>query len=109
MDLLKEVLPVFIVEHFDITDYTKSETQFDIFVEEKNISPFNFKVESKGFYPVCKVEDFPLRGKRVVLHIRRRRWRRPGSNKSISRDWQLLAKGTRLTADFAAFLKEISR
>ena len=109
MDLLKEVLPTFIVEHFAITDYRKSDTQFDIFVDEKNIPPFDYEVESKGFYPVRKVEDFPIRGKKVILHIRRRRWRKPNSTQSISRDWQLLAKGTRMTTDFADFLKEISR
>jgi hypothetical protein len=107
--LLKEVLPAFLVEYFDLVHYTKSDTQFDIFMDEKNIAPFEYEVESKGFYPVRKVEDFPLRGKKVILHIKRRRWRKPGSTQSISRDWQLLAKGTRMTKDFADFLKEISR
>jgi hypothetical protein len=27
----------------------------------------------------------------------------------VQRDWNLVAQGTRMTSDFAAFLKEISR
>ena len=114
LPLIKEILPTFLVEYFELVHYTKSETQFDIYLDEKNSPPVDYLVESKGFYPVIKVEDFPLRGKKVVLHIRRRRWRKPGSKKSITRDWQLLAKGTRMTQSFrnaepANFLKEISR
>ena len=108
MPLIKEVLPEFIVDHFDLVKYTKSASQFDIFMDEKNIPPVAYKVESKGFYPVRQVEDFPLRGKKVILHIRRRRWRKSITNQVISRDWTLLAKGTRMTEEFASFLKEIS-
>jgi hypothetical protein len=31
------------------------------------------------------------------------------TNMVVSRNWDLVAKGTRMTADFAAFFKEISR
>lgn len=109
LPLIKEILPSYLVEYFDLVHYTKSEDQFDIFLDEKNLPPVDYEVESKGFYPVVKVEDFPIRGKKVILHIRRRRWRKPGSKQSITRDWQLLAKGTRMTQSFANFLKEISR
>ena len=108
LPLIREVLPEFIVDHFDLVNYTKGSTQFDIYMDEKNDPPVDFKVESKGFYPTRQVEDFPLRGKKVILHIRRRRWRKPITNQVISRDWTLLAKGTRMTQDFADFLKEIS-
>ena len=108
LPFLKEFLPEFIVDHFDLIRYTKNGTQFDIYVDEKNDPPVDFKVESKGFYPVRQVEDFPIRGKRVILHIRRRRWRRPVTKQVISREWTLPASGTRMTESFALFLKEIS-
>lgn len=108
MPLIREVLPEFIVDHFDLVSYTKSATQFDIFMDEKNNPPVDFKVESKGFYSVRQVEDFPLRGKKVILHIRRRRWRKLVTNQVVTRDWTLLAQGTRMTQSFADFLKEIS-
>ena len=55
------------------------------------------------------VQDFPIRGKNVYLYITRRRWFDPETNKVITRDWNLVAKGTRITSEFATFLKEIRR
>jgi len=82
------------------------------FTLKKNILPDNIKgskLTSKGFYPERVVQDFPIRGKQVYLHITRRRWLEEQSNKVVSRDWKLVAKGTRITSEFATFLKEISR
>ncbi|MDN3607082.1 ISAon1 family transposase N-terminal region protein, partial [Kaistella yonginensis] len=45
----------------------------------------------------------------VKLHIKRRRWTDKNSGKILQRDWNLIAKGTRMTTDFAEFLKKISR
>ena len=53
------------------------------------------------------VQDFPLRGKKVFLNIRRRRWILKKSNDYICRNWRMLAEGTRMTQDFASFLKEL--
>ena len=64
--------------------------------------------QSKGFSPEIKVEDFPLRGKSVLLHIKRRRWTLVDSGKIVKRDWELVAKGTRITSEFASFLKDIT-
>jgi len=42
------------------------------------------------------------------LHIRRRRWINHSKEKKIiSRDWNLVATGTRITKDFADFLKKL--
>ena len=45
----------------------------------------------------------------VYLHIKRRRWTNKANGEIIKRDWTLVAKGTRMTQEFAAFLKEINR
>ena len=45
----------------------------------------------------------------IYLHVKRRRWTDKGSGEIIQRDWNLVAQGTRMTTEFAAFLKEISR
>lgn len=55
------------------------------------------------------IEDFPLRGNQVYLHVKRRRWLDKNTKQIIQRDWNLVAQGTRMTGEFAAFLKEISR
>ncbi|MGL5262175.1 MAG: ISAon1 family transposase N-terminal region protein, partial [Bacteroides sp.] len=40
---------------------------------------------------------------------KRRRWLNKSTGQLVQRDWSLVAKGTRLTAEFASFLKEINR
>ena len=65
------------------------------------------ETESKGSYEPVVVQDFPLRGKKVFLNLRRRRWILKSSNEYISRNWRMVAEGTRLTQDFASFLKEL--
>ena len=79
-------------------------------MEEKNEVPSSYsknQTESKGFYESVVVQDFPIRGKKVFLNARRRRWVMLETGEYISRDWKLVAKGTRLTQDFASFLKEL--
>ncbi|KAB5336953.1 hypothetical protein F9956_00010 [Bacteroides stercoris] len=75
---------------------------------EKNIGAYTDQdTESKGFYDPVIVQDFPLRGKKVFLNIRRRRWLLKKHNEYISRNWRMVAEGTRMTQDFASFLKEL--
>ena len=45
--------------------------------------------------------------KKVFLNIRRRRWLLKKHNEYISRNWRMVAEGTRMTQDFASFLKEL--
>lgn len=112
-DLLRLLLPEYLVAHFDIIKaYEKPEEHLHIEFEEKNIIPTAYEnrtFNSKGFLPSITIEDFPLRGKTVKLHIKRRRWIDKQTGEILQRDWDLIAKGTRMTSDFASFLKEISR
>jgi len=109
--LVKYLLPVGLLDYFEII---KDETQNDrvhFYLEERNIIPEEYKTEksqSKGFSPEIAVEDFPLRGKPVLLHIKRRRWTLLTTGKIVKRDWNLVAKGTRITSEFASFLKGIT-
>lgn len=110
-DLAQYLLPEGILDYFEIV---KAETQNDrvhFYLEEKNILPEEYeseKSQSKGFSPEITVEDFPLRGKPVFLHIKRRRWTLIDTGKIIKRDWNLITKGTRITSEFASFLKGIT-
>lgn len=111
-EILKQLLPEYLVEYFDITQTREENEVLHIDFEEKNIIPEEFSqrsYNSKGFLPSITIEDFPLRGRAVRLHIKRRRWKDADTGEVLQRDWNLVAKGTRMTADFAAFLKEISR
>jgi transposase len=68
----------------------------------------NFILLPKVFFEEIKVQDFPIRGKGVYLFIRRRRWV-DKEGKIYQRNWELVAQGTRMTKEFAAFLKVIHR
>jgi hypothetical protein len=111
-DLAKYLLPSGILDYFEIIKDCIENDQVHFYLEEKNILPFEYKTEvahSKGFSPEITVEDFPLRGKPVLLHIKRRRWTLIDTGKIVKRDWSLVAKGTRITHEFASFLKEFTR
>lgn len=111
-ELVKLLLPDFLVEHFDIIKAEEVDGVLHIDFEEKNIIPQEFThrpYQSNGFHSPVLVEDFPLRGKQVLLHIKRRRWIDKTTGEVLQRNWSLIAKGTRMTQDFAMFLKKISR
>ena len=112
LELLKLFLPEILVEYFELTS-TKTEGEaLHLYFEELNKPPVEHSSKaliSKGFHDEITIQDFPLRGKRVFLHIKRRRWTDKQTSSIIQRDWNLVAKGSRMTEEFAAFLKEISR
>tara|TARA_R110002049_G_scaffold257573_1_gene433023 strand:- start:1058 stop:1399 length:342 start_codon:yes stop_codon:yes gene_type:complete len=111
IELAQYLLPEGVLDYFDIVDHKISEGKVHFYLEEKNVLPKEHQSEiarSKGFLPEITVEDFPLRGKSVLLHIKRRRWTLMDTGKIIKRDWNLIAKGTRITNEFASFLKGIA-
>jgi len=111
IDLAKYFLPDGILDYFEIVDDRLQNDRVHFYLEEKNIVPQEYESEiaqSKGFSPEITVEDFPLRGKSVLLHIKRRRWTLVDTGKIVKRDWNLVAKGTRITSEFASFLKDIT-
>jgi len=111
-ELLKILLPPIIFDYFELIKMDKQEEVLHLYLEEQNKQPKEFssdKLQSKGFFDEITVQDFPIRGYQVFLHIKRRRWMNEASGKVVYRNWDLVAKGTRLTSEFASFLKEISR
>jgi hypothetical protein len=109
-DLLKLLFPTELVEYFDLTKVEEVDGMLNFHLEELNLAPAGYlqeQLESKGFLPKIRVQDFPIRGKKVYLHIVRRRWRVISSGETISRDWELVGKGSRMTQEFGLFLKKI--
>jgi hypothetical protein len=105
---LKLLLPEGMLDFFKITSAELKDDTYYIYLEELNIRPDHLKeakLTSKGFYDEVTVQDFPLRGKACYLKIRRRKWLNEETGKNVSRDWNLVAEGTRMTGEFALFLK----
>ena len=114
IDLVKLLLPELLVDNFELTSFRKEEKEeiLHLYLKEIYSIPKEFredKISSKGFFPEITVQDFPIRGHRVFLHITRRRWLNEDTGKVVFRDWNLVADGTRITDEFASFLKEIGR
>ncbi len=112
LSILSLFFPAGMLEYFEITDYKKNIKAIDFYLSEKKIIPTEYKdkkLTSKGFYEEKIVEDFPLRGLQVRLHVKRRRWIEEEGQNIVSRDWNLVAKGTRKTKEFASFLKGLLR
>ena len=108
--MIELFLPEGILAYFELVGGGKDAEGFKISLEEKNLPPEEYKDEIlhlKGFYPEIKVQDFPIRGKKVQLCIKRRRWEVRSTSAIVSRDWTLVRAGTRMTTEFALFLKGI--
>ena len=106
--LVRILLPEGILEYFELTKIVESIPGLNIYLEEKNIIPFEFKderLESKGFLPEIYIQDFPIRNQKVKLCIKRRRWEVKNTGEIITRDWRVVQQGTRMTKEFADFLK----
>lgn len=106
------LLPFGVTDYFDVLGIKESSTELTIYLEEKNLVPeeySSFKVYSKGFCEPVVLQDFPLRGRNVYLNVRRRRWYLVYTSMYVHRDWSLVASGTRMTQEFASFLKELHR
>ncbi len=113
LSLLSLFLPEGILDYFDILDFKKEGESITLFLQEKHIPPEEYADRDprpRGFMdPRLIDDDFPIRGMFVKLSIERRRWAVDGGNQKVSRDWELIAKGTRMTSEFATFLKEALR
>ena len=59
------------------------------------------------FYLLSIDKPINVRGKKAYLSIKRRRWEVKATGIIISRDWRIVQSGTRMTREFAAFLKGI--
>jgi hypothetical protein len=103
---------IFFEDHFEVVSTTNTEEILHLYFEEKANQPKKFdtvELVSKGFKVEITIQDFPLRGKFVYLHIKRRRWTNNTNGEIVKINSNLVAKGTSITHDFAAFLKEINR
>ena len=109
--LLRVIFPEVLMEYFEISGWHDDSAKIEVWLDEKNyLERSDYKsgtVISHGFTDEKVIQDFPLRGKPVYLHVRRRRWYDKASGETFSYTYDdLTAEGTKLTPEFVAFLKE---
>ena len=106
-ELLDLILPRDVLACFEVVKVCTTSARIDIYLDEKNIPPAEYSgqgVLSKGFTVPTSIQDFPLRGRAVYLHVRRRKWQLP-SGDVVSNKFSLAADGTRYSREFAFFFK----
>lgn len=106
---LSLLLPTDLYQYFELVDAHTTETDIHLFLDEKSAPPADGHYHSKGFTDEAVIHDFPLRGKPVYLHIRRRKWLELTTLKIVTNTYDLTHLGTQITNEFAAFLKDIYR
>ncbi|NDV82247.1 transposase family protein [Bacteroides sp. 51] len=109
--LSRLVFPEVLMSYFDVVGYQAHTDRLDFWLDEKEFLDLDdYKkgtVRSYGFTPEKVIQDFPLRGKPVFLHVRRRKWRDTSTSEIFSYTYDdLTSEGTKLTPEFVAFLKD---
>lgn len=110
-ELLRAILPDVLIDNFEVDRFEKSYDRFDIRLDEKKVQlredKYNKSVIAYGFGDYHTIQDFPIRGRATYLHVRKRKWLDQDSGEIFSYDWDVSEfDGTRLNAEFVAFLKE---
>ena len=110
LSLAKLMFPSELLDHFSLVHITETPTDVVFHLEERDVlqGPLpGHEYEKNGFYEAASINDFPLRDRRVTLNVKRRRWIDRTTGKSVGNTYELTAKGTRHSKEFAAFLKEV--
>ena len=111
--LVRIVLPKEILDYFDIVKIETEESDIDamsmtIHLDER-MNPHlqeSDAYESKGFMDAVCITDFPIRDHKVILMLRRRRWKNIETGETFVERISVTESGTRYSKEFAAFLKE---
>ena len=114
-ELLWAFLPEGLEEFFEIESFEKDEKSFKITLIEKNVLPIEMPAEYHGKKVIntvlndIQMDDFPIRGRKCEIILRRRWWKFEGVDRMLMRSMDIFQPGMRFSQEFAAFLKELDR
>ena len=103
-------LPQGLEELFEMVRFERTDASYDVWLDEKKrLSDEDFRnpnIVARGYTDYFTVQDYPMRGRPVYLHMRKNKWWDKETNEIFSYALELPnEKGTRLSAEFVAFLK----
>ena len=117
--LLSIILPEGVLEVFEVSNVNEEhtgiieETGFErrlihIHLDERDLREKEWHdLRPNGFTEEHCINDFPIRDRKVVLHVRRRRWLDDNGKNVILPHKSLTAPGTSYSKEFAEVLKKI--
>lgn len=103
-------LPNGLEELFELKKFEMSDTAYDIWLDEKKkLADEDYRnpnIVARGYTDYFTIQDYPMRGRPVYLHMRKNKWWDKETNEIFSYTLELPNEdGTRLSAEFVAFLK----
>lgn len=110
IELAECLLPEELVEYFEVVKVDKRAETLDVTLEERDKGVAGIAKEQlrpNGFYEESTVRDYPVRGRKMTFHVKRRRWIDTETGNSVSNRWDIVAEGTRFSKEFAGFLKNM--
>ena len=108
--LVKLMFPREMLDYFEVVGFELHEDSISVRLDERDRilkKKSGHTYVKNGFLPESCITDFPIRDKRATLIVRRRRWKDEKTGEIVSNDYELVAKGTRHSKEFAAFLKGV--
>ena len=63
-------------------------------------------LKPNGFTEPTVIKDYPIRNRKVLLHVRRRRYLDADGRNVIVNQYPLTADGTKVSVEFGAFFKD---
>jgi transposase len=107
-------LPQGLEDLFEIVRFERTDQAYDIWLDEKKERSkedcHNPNIVAKGYTDYAVIQDYPLRGRPLYLHIRKNKWWNKLTGEIFSYNLELPNEnGTRLSAEFVAFLKDEGR
>lgn len=108
--VLKTVFLSVITENFEFVNCEESAEKLDSWLDERGyMSREDYRkgnVREYGFTDERVLQDFPIRGKAVYLHVRRRKLQHPRDGSIFTYTYDLAEEGSSLPPEFVAFLKD---
>ena len=110
-DAIWMCLPEGLDELFEMVRFERTEQSYDIWLDEKkklsDEDCHNPNIVARGYTDYVTVQDYPMRGRPVYLHMRKNKWWDKKTNEIFSYNLELPnGECTRLSAEFVAFLKD---
>ena len=104
-------LPQGLDELFEMVRFERTDNAYDIWLDEKKLrseeDKRNSNIVARGYTDYVVIQDYPMRGRPVYLHMRKNKWWDKSTNEIFSYNLKLPnEKGTRLSKEFVAFLKD---
>ena len=109
-NMSRMMVPRDLLEFFEVSDIKEHSSEWDVVLDEKvSMVPDILKgfddIVLDGFCNPIRLMSHCFSIKPIYLVIKRRRWKRSGTDEHFSNEYTIAATSAKLTPDMAGFLK----